>query len=216
MNEKLNGLMGHLLLLKNNSMKKLILASSSSSRHQLLSRLFIPFETVFPNVQEKAYEEKISDPVQLTKILARIKAKSILTDHPNPTGIVVIGSDQLAHLNGQVLGKPMAREQARQQLLSLRGKTHELITSVSLCDVDQRVEWTTTALMTMKDLAPRQIDRYLEQDNPLHCAGSYRIERLGIALFEKIVTDDYTAIMGLPLMSLSQKLSSFGLSSLEE
>ena len=194
-------------------MKKLILASSAPSRRALLERLSIPFEAISPHVDEKAWERNITDPVQLTQTLAIQKAKSVFAHYQkrnSQQNITVIGADQLAHLQGQILGKPLSKEKAVEQLSSLRGKTHELITSVSICGRQQATQWTHIDYLTMRPLGKEQIEYYLQQDAPFQCAGSYRLEKSGIALFDRISTSDYTAIIGLPLIELSKRLTSFG------
>ena len=189
--------------------KKLILASSSPYRQKLLERLGLPFMAIAPNVKEQDYKDRISDPKHLALTLAKAKAHSVFSSLSESA--VVIGADQVAHSEGQVLGKPITKENAIQQLLTLRGKTHELISGICIYDGRQSVEWAHIDRLSIKDLTKKQIQCYVEKDNPLDCTGSCRIEGAGIALFEKIETDDYTAIIGLPLMELSKKLVTFGL-----
>ncbi|MCY4644872.1 MAG: Maf family protein [Bacteriovoracales bacterium] len=192
--------------------KTLILASSSPFRRELLSRLAVSFQTVSPTVEEQTYKDSISDPKTLSKVLALEKAKNVLSSHPDA---VAIGADQLVFSCGQIFGKPLGRAKAKEQLAQLSGKTHELITGVALYDGSRLREWTQIDHLTMKSLSEEKIERYLNLDAPFQCAGSYRIEKSGIALFDKIETDDYTGIIGLPLVELSKGLAAFGFEVLE-
>lgn len=189
-------------------MKKLILASSSKYRKELLARLGIPFECQSPDVDEDFYKEKFkNDPKLLAETLSQIKAKKIAEMNPR---CVVIGSDQLGHLEGEILGKTGSFEGSFEQLKKMQGKTHELITAVSICEDKEILTFSNITKLTMKNLSDKQIKFYLSQDNPFDCAGSYKLELRGISLFSKIQTDDQTAVVGLPLIELNGKLEKFG------
>ncbi len=187
-------------------MKKLILASQSPFRKELLKRLQIPFETSNPRVNEDIFKSEIKEPLQLAQTLAKQKAVNILAGLKDT---VVIGSDQVAHCEGEILDKPGSKEKALEQLISLNGKTHELITSVYIVSSNKAVEFTNITRLTMKNLSPAELSIYIDKDQPFQSAGSYMIERAGIALFSKIDTDDFTAIIGLPLLQLTQALQEF-------
>jgi len=191
-------------------MSSLILASTSPYRRELLERLQIPFEALDSKVDEAPFKEDITDPLILTKTLAYEKAKAIFKNHPNS---VVIGSDQISLFNDELLGKPKSKAAAIIQLRKMAGKSHELIPSTCILGPQGYVyQWTNHTLLKMRELTLEEIKRYIEKDDPLHCAGSYKIESLGISLFDAIETQDSTAIVGLPLIELSKKLREIGLS----
>ncbi len=191
-------------------MANLILASTSPYRRELLERLQIPFEAKDSKVDEDPYKEDITDPMVLTKTLAYEKARAIFKDHPND---YVIGGDQISLFEGEILGKPGSPEAAIVQLRKVSGKSHDLITSTCILGPHGYVyEWTNRTTLSMRELSLEEIKRYVEKDNPIHCAGSYKIETLGISLFRSIDTEDHTAIIGLPLIELSKKLREIGFS----
>ncbi|MEX0797809.1 MAG: nucleoside triphosphate pyrophosphatase [Bacteriovoracaceae bacterium] len=188
-------------------MAKLILASSSPYRKALLERLGLKFSCVSPEIDEDAYKASVKDPIELAETLAYEKAKKIQQDAPEA---VVVGSDQLLEFQGQIFGKAGSLEKACEQLTLLSGKSHRLVTSYCVIHPDgQHIETNITTL-TMRKLEVDSIKNYLRTDNPIDCAGSYKLELNGIALFEKIDTDDYTAIIGLPLLSLGNYLNQIG------
>lgn len=184
-------------------MKKIVLASESPYRKELLKRLGVDFITTTPLCNEDEYKEKIQNPDELVTELAFQKAKSVsMLFHD----YLIIGSDQLVSLDGQILGKPHTPAKALEQLQLMRGKTHSLLTAVCLlCDGEKTILFNKTKL-TMKNLSDQFLTKYIERDKPLDCAGSYKIERGGIALFENIECSDFTSIMGLPLIELSTYL----------
>lgn len=188
---------------------KIVLASTSRYRASLLEQLGLPFTAVAP-----AYEEEHALPLapeQLVVELARRKAESVAADHP---GALIIGSDQGAEVDGQLLGKPGTRERAVDQLARLSGRTHRLLTGVALHDA--RTGTTRTELtvhrMTMRTFTQEEARRYVERDEPTDCAGAYRVEALGISLFESMAGDDCSAIVGLPLLSVVRLLIGAGVS----
>lgn len=188
-------------------MKKLILASGSKYRKELLLRLGLNFECISPDIDEDIWKEKILDPQELTLKLSFEKAKVILDKYPDA---VVIGSDQLAHIDGKVLGKTGSLEGSIEQLTLLSNKTHRLITSFCVMNSTKIVIKTNITSLKMKHINHLQIKNYLNMDNPIDCAGSYKLELNGISLFENIDSTDHTAIIGLPLINLGMVLEEFG------
>lgn len=188
-------------------MQKIILASQSPYRKELLQRLGISFETVRSDFDESPLKKEIKDPVTLTRELALAKAKVVYQQRPDA---IVIGSDQVCHINSHILDKPGSLEKSFQQLSKLSGEVHELITSYAILVKGSEVVRTNTTRLHMRDLNEGQINKYLRKDNPIDCAGAYKLELRGIALFKKIETEDHTAIIGLPLIELANDLIDFG------
>lgn len=190
-------------------MAELILGSTSVYRRQLLARLGLAFRCEGSGVDEDAFKQRGLSPEALAQVLAREKALKVSERFP---GAVVIGSDQVAELDGQVFDKPGTVERACAQLAQLQGRTHRLLTAVCVVDAQGEVHAFMNAYaLTMRTLTERQIRRYVEQDQPLDCCGSFRMESLGVSLFSSVEGSDPTAIEGLPLMQLTQVLSSLGL-----
>lgn len=186
---------------------ELILASSSPYRRELLNRLLTNFRCVAPEVDEASFHSESFSPGKLAVRLAHEKAKAVASQFPDA---LVIGSDQLVDLDNEVLGKPGTLPAAVSQLMSMSGRSHRLLTAVCVIGPQQQTDFTNETKLHMRSLTPEEARRYAERDSPLDCAGSYRIESLGIALFNRIETEDFTAIMGLPLMRLSQVLRDYG------
>lgn len=188
---------------------RVILASTSRYRRALLERLGIAFDAVAPDCDEDAWPQLA--PRDLATTLAREKARSV-----RAPGGLVIGSDQVVDLDGEVLGKPGTAAAAEAQLARLAGRSHRLITAVAVVDVDRDlvVEDVDVHTLTMRPLDPGQIAAYVALDAPLDCAGSYVFERRGVALFERVEADpetaDDTAIIGLPLMKTLRLLRRLG------
>lgn len=183
-------------------MRRLILASGSPYRAEVLGQLGIPFEILPPDLEE-IVDPRLSPP-EVARDLARQKA-AFVAALPQAKGALVIGSDQIClSPSGQILGKPQTFERAKAQLQALQGQVHQLITAVAISDGDQVVDAIDIHQMRLWPLTEDEIVRYLERDTPYDCAGSYRLESLGMALMEKIAADaetaDATAIIGLPLM----------------
>jgi len=189
-------------------MTPLILASTSPYRRQLLERLGWPFQAQAPRFNEEtAKREAPTEPSAHALALARGKAKSLVTP-----GQIVIGGDQLVAFEGQILGKPHTSEKALAQLMQMRGKTHQLLTAVSVWGPrGQEKTWIHRTQMSMRALSENQLREYVRRDQPLDAAGSYKFETQGLLLFEKIDCDDFSAIQGLPLLELSRVLIEFGL-----
>ncbi len=190
-------------------MKKIILASESPYRRELLSRLGVAFKTSPAFIDEDSVKREITEVHQLTQTLARLKAQKVLQNFPDA---LVIGSDQALSLNRALFSKPGTPEKAIQQLKQMVGKTHQLVTAVCLASKENIIEFENTAQLTMRPLSSEEINRYVEEEKPLNCAGSYKIEGAGIKLFEKIEMDDFTSIVGLPLIQLTSYLRDLGYS----
>ncbi len=179
--------------------RALILASSSVYRRSLLERLGLPFTTVSPDVDETP--RRGEPPAETALRLALNKARAVATAHPRA---LIIGSDQVADLNGAALGKPGTHDNAVCQLQAMRGRRVIFHTALCLLDAARgkhQLENVPTAIQ-FRNLSDQQIEDYLQREQPYDCAGSAKIESLGVALVEKIESDDPTAIIGLPLMRL--------------
>lgn len=185
----------------------LILASTSPYRRQLLKRLQLPFRCLAPDADETPLQGEA--PESLARRLALTKARSISSAHP---GSLVIGSDQVASLEGALLGKPGNRANARQQLLASAGKTVQFLTGLALCCKETGFEAVLVApcAVHFRALDSTAIDNYLSREEPFDCAGSFKCEGLGIALFERISSDDPTSLEGLPLIGLTSLLQQAG------
>jgi septum formation protein len=200
------------------SRRTLILASTSRYRQALLARLGVPFAIAAPHCDESALRHL--PPAEQAMALAARKAESLTPEEVERAAQggdpLIIGSDQVVALGDQVLEKPGSAAAAQGQLRLLRGRTHRLLTAVSVHE--PRTGRTETDLdvheLTMRDLSDAVIEAYVAADQPLDCAGSYVLERRGVALFERIVADpafaDDTAIVGLPLGKLCGLLRTFG------
>lgn len=187
----------------------LVLASSSRYRRALLERLRLPFVCVSPEVDERAFAARITDPVALALVLSEAKAEAVARAHPEA---IVIGSDQVAALGDRILEKPGTHPLAVEQLRALRGREHALHTGLALVVPERGVVSDVISVrLTMNPLTDDAIERYLRADEPYDCCGSYRIESLGIALFSAVATEDFTAIEGLPLLTLARRLREAGL-----
>ena len=187
-------------------MKKLILASKSPYRKALLERLGAEFETKNSEYDESPLKKEIKDPVELSRKLSEAKAMAVSPKEDE----IVIGSDQVCVFEGKILGKPGNLERAAAQLKSMAGKEHRLITSYALVGTDTRIIKTNTTTLKMRNLDDLQIKKYLTADNPVDCAGAYKLELKGISLMENIETTDHTAITGLPLIELANDLIKLG------
>ena len=187
--------------------KALILASTSRYRRALLERLGLPFECIAPEVDEAAQPGEAA--ADLAARLARLKAEAVARRRP---GDVVIGSDQVAVRGDERLGKPGTVERCRQQLQASAGREVVFLTAVHVIDgatghVESHLDRTTVCF---RALYTEEIDRYIERDRPLDCAGGFKAESLGIALFDRIDSSDPTALTGLPLAWLCGALRRAG------
>jgi septum formation protein len=175
----------------------LILASTSTYRRELLARLRLPFDVVSPGVDETPLAAE--PPAALAGRLALAKARAVATMHPHAT---VIGSDQVADLNGEPIGKPGTHERAVAQLQRMRGKTVIFQTAVAVVCHASGFEQADLAAVTVRfrSLTDAEIETYLHAETPYDCAGSAKSEGLGISLLDAIESDDPTALIGLPLI----------------
>lgn len=187
--------------------RELVLASTSPHRRALLARLGVPFRVRAPVCDEAALQAELAEPFELAETLAREKAESVALVEP---GAVVIGGDQVVYCEGVILGKPMTVERAVEQLLRLQGRAHRLITAMAVWSEGEIHKHTDVTTLVMRPLARAAVERYVAFDQPLDCAGSYKLESRGIALFERIETDDHTAVTGLPLLALGSILIRLG------
>jgi septum formation protein len=187
--------------------KALILASTSRYRRDLLSRLGLAFECVAPGADESGLPGESAE--ALAPRLARLKAETVAQRFPQA---IVIGSDQVALRGDEVLGKPGTVERCVEQLRRSSGREVTFLTAVHVVDgsgarAESYVDRTT---VRFRELGPEEIDRYVERDGPLDCAGGFKAESLGIALFERIDSSDPTALTGLPLVWLGGALRRAG------
>ncbi len=189
--------------------RPLILASTSVYRRQLLERLRLPFSVVASQVDETPVPDE--RPGHLAQRLALAKAHSVAALHP---GAVVIGSDQVADLDGLPLGKPGNHARAVTQLQTMRGQTVVFQTAVAVVCHETGFAQTELAQVRVKfrALSDAQIEAYLHAEQPYDCAGSAKSEGLGIALLERIDNDDPTALVGLPLIRTCRLIEAAGLS----
>ncbi|WP_166210031.1 Maf family protein [Cognatiluteimonas telluris] len=186
--------------------RRLILASTSPYRRELLARLRLPFDVAAPGVDESARPGE--SPLALTRRLAFDKASAVATHAP---GAWVIGSDQLAELDGKALGKPGRPDVAFTQLASMSGREVVFRTALSLVHSDgRRLDAQDETRVAFRTLTAGEISRYVEAEQPLDCAGSFKSEGLGIALFSAIRTVDPTALVGLPLIATARLLREAG------
>ncbi|WP_372381293.1 nucleoside triphosphate pyrophosphatase [Xanthomonas sp. NCPPB 1754] len=187
-------------------MPRLILASTSVYRRELLGRLQLDFDTVRPEVDEQAQPGESSS--ALASRLAAEKAAAVAARFP---AAWVIGSDQVADLDGQPLGKPGTRERARMQLTAMSGHTVRFHTAVSLVRPERQLHALDLTEVQLRALTSAEIERYLDAEPALDCAGSFKCEGLGISLFDAIRSQDPTALVGLPLIALARLLRQAGL-----
>jgi len=190
-------------------MRDIVLASTSSYRKQLLEQLQLPFETAAPKYSEQI-DQKL-DPRLLVQHLALGKAQSLETDYPNA---LIIGSDQVfVDPKGQSIGKPGCFEKAFEQLQQMVGLTHTFYTGLVLYDsrTGEVSSDVATFAVTLRPLTDGQIQDYLQREQPYDCAGSFKVEGLGIALMERMAGEDYNALIGLPLIKLVSMLADAGI-----
>ncbi len=188
--------------------RPLILGSTSKYRRELLQRLRVPFDVVSPDVDETPHPHEA--PRDLAMRLALAKAQAVAAQHPNA---VVIGSDQVADLYGEPLGKPGTHERAVLQLQKMRGQTVVFQTAVSVVCQASRFAQTELAQIKVRfrDLSDAEIEAYLRAEEPYDCAGSAKSEGLGIALLDAIDNDDPTALIGLPMIRTARFLRAAGI-----
>lgn len=190
----------------------IILASSSQTRQDLMNRLRLDYRCIAPDIDESPHGEMHAD--DLAQRLAFEKAQVIAQNHPHA---IVIGSDQVAwreHAPQDFIGKPLTVEKAIQQLQENSGKNVYFSTALSVQHLASGFEQTLVEHYHVKfrDLSLEEIQRYIEIDQPLYCAGSFKCESLGISLFEQMIGQDQTTLMGMPMIQLCQILRNLGIS----
>lgn len=187
--------------------KPLILASQSAYRAGLLTRLGLPFEQVATNVDETRFPGE--DPEALAERLARMKASVLRPRFPDR---LIIGSDQVASLGGQAIGKPGNRVRAIEQLAMCAGRNVSFYTAVAVGGPPpaQILSAVDVTRVRFRKLGVDEIERYVDAEKPFDCAGSFKIEGLGITLFERVESSDPTGLIGLPLMALRNLLAQHG------
>jgi septum formation protein len=187
--------------------RRLLLASTSPFRRELLARLQLPFQVAAPLTDETPQPGET--PAALAARLAESKARSVVL---RERGALVIGSDQVAVLAGDILGKPGNHERAVAQLSCASGKPVVFYTGLCLLDSDsgRRQVDVVTFRVVFRPLTPAQIDHYLHREQPYQCAGSFKSEGLGIALFEHLEGEDPSSLIGLPLIRLIRMLEAEG------
>jgi septum formation protein len=188
-------------------LRQLVLASTSRYRRALLDRLGIPYVAAAP-----AYDEKPLPglaPAELALRHAREKARSVAREYP---GAIVIGCDQVVSMGAVIFGKPGTAERAIEQLLAMRGREHALSTALVVRDTASGVELDhlDVTWIRIRSLTEAEIRAYVDRDSPLDCAGAYRSESLGAALFDYQRGEDPTAVVGLPLIALVRLLGQLG------
>ena len=193
--------------MQNPSAPDIVLASSSPYRRGLLDRFLAEFEAVSPDVDES--NNSGLEPDELARHLARAKAEAVSANSRNA---LIIGADQLAVLEGEVLGKPGSHQKAVEQLLAASGKSVKFLTAVCILDpvTRKRYEHTDETIVHFREFDRRLAEAYLRLDEPYDCAGSFKLEGAGFLLFESVKTDDPTALIGLPMIWISDRLLELG------
>ena len=188
-------------------MLPLLLASSSVYRRDLLTRLRLPFSCSSPDIDESHRPGETA--VELVKRLSLEKARALAHSHPNH---LIIGSDQVAVLDGRIIGKPHTHDKAHQQLMSASGASVSFLTGLTLLN-SQTGHYQVDCIpftVHMRPLKTEQIERYLLAEQPYDCAGSFKAEGLGVTLFQRTEGDDATSLVGLPLIRLVDMLLAEG------
>jgi len=187
--------------------RRLVLASTSVYRRELLSRLRLPFDIARPDADESPLPGE--SPRALALRLAEVKARAVAKDYPDA---LIIGSDQVAWAGDRIYGKPGSRERAIAQLTELSGKVAFFDTALCLLDAASgRSETVCVPTETrFRVLSRQEIERYVDSDQPLDCAGAAKSESLGVALLEYMRSDDPSALIGLPLIALCRMLRADG------
>lgn len=193
-------------------MPALVLASTSPYRRELLQRLGVPFSIYAPHVDEAPLDHEL--PTQTAQRLALAKARTVAQQFP---AAVVIGSDQVADLHGALIGKPGSHEAATAQLQAMQGQSVVFHTAVAVVCARTSLEVVevVTVRVQFRCLSDTDIERYLRIERPYDCAGSAKVEGLGIALLERVESDDPTALIGLPLIQTCKLLRRAGVDPLD-
>ena len=184
---------------------RLVLASTSVQRRALLFQAGLVFEAVDPAVPEPL--ERFADPLMQARAFARSKALAVASRHPDA---IVIGADQVLSFEGEAWGKPADAQVALEQLQRLTGKTHVLLTAVAICGPDGSLfESHAESRLTVRDLTPQEQQAYVATGEWRGCAGGYRLEGRGLALFERL-EGDHTNVLGLPMPLVLGRLRAMG------
>jgi len=193
----------------------LTLASTSPWRRELLERLGLPFSTVNPDLDESPWHASGRNPEDLVLSLASAKAAAVAAKIP--AGSVILAADQVAEIDGEILCKPGTTDRAVEQLGLLSGRSHRLLTGLVLLDTRTGDEHShlDIEVLKMRSLTLAQRKNYVAREDVLACAGSYRIEGLGIALFDELSLPDFTGVVGLPLLAVVRLLSLVEISPLD-
>lgn len=193
-------------------MRTIVLASTSPFRRELLERLGLPFTAADPRFEERI--DRQADPAEQARCMALGKALSLAGDFPDA---LIIGSDQVLVTGGRIIGKPGTVQRAREQLRLMSGATHTFHTGLAVIDSASGAVLSTSVPFsaTLRHLSDREIENYIQRDDPLGCAGSFKIEGLGIALMERLEGNDFTALIGLPLIELVSLLRRLGINPLD-
>ncbi|TQF71450.1 Maf family protein [Pseudoalteromonas luteoviolacea] len=191
----------------------IILASSSPFRQQILKKIGLPFDSFSPDIDESPIA--LESPESLVYRLSEAKAKSAINRYEKG---IVIGSDQVAVFDNQILGKPHTKENAIKQLSMFSGQTVTFYTGLSLYCIEKNKSITKVVpfYVHFRTLSERQISNYLDAEQPYNCAGSFKSEGLGICLFEKLEGEDPNTLIGLPLIELTKSLAEFGIDVLSQ
>lgn len=190
---------------------QLVLASSSPFRQDVLQKLGLPFYSCAPNIDETPYPDESVD--QIVQRLAVSKAQTLASQYPNS---LIIGSDQIGKVNGTLLGKPLTEQRAFEQLKACCGQTVVFHTGLALYHSTTQQLWQCCETFSVKfrHLSDDEIWGYIYREQPLNCAGSFKAEGLGIALFEEMSGRDPNSLIGLPLIALANFLREAGVNPL--
>lgn len=185
----------------------IILASTSKYRGALLAQLGWAFESMNPGVDEDKIKSEGKTPSEIALTLSRFKAEAVFARRPDAC---VIGSDQVCTMDGMIFSKPGTVQNAVEQISRMQGKKHELLTAVTVIHPEGIESFLNRTVLTMRPLTLGEIHSYVNDDLPLDCAGSYKLESRGIKLFQTIEMNDHTAIIGLPLIELTSVMLKLG------
>lgn len=193
-----------------NTEMALVLASTSKYRRHLIDRLGVRVEQTAPDCDEEALKKQLlqqnKTPAEVAEELSLQKGLSVQKKYELEASKMILSGDQLVSFQSEILGKPVTAEAALTQLKKMRGHWHELITCVHLFAKGEIIAHTEIIRLKMRHLSDEELLHYIAKDSPLDCAGSYKIESSGQALFEKIEASDFTTIQGLPMIWLTTQL----------